>query len=297
MSQQRPPQTQEPYEGERYSGPVGQDDSGSPNFQSSSADWTPSYPPEAYLPGRPLPLGLPGMAAPPSQYRQEPSQPWSGYDAPPPNIPPYEPEPARGWVVPLLVMLIIALVLVSGGAVFALTRDGATVASSAPATTTATEAPTATPTPLSLPAGFNIYIDPANNFRLFVPNGWQTQPGTPLVSFLSESDLAEMSVGYETPASVLLDDDLNATLSQIVTTQGGSLANRQGPVDTTLGGEHGAEVYGDWTKDGFSFHIVLIGANHNDGTGLVAYLAPQNSFTGTDDRFFSTMVQSFTFLH
>lgn len=302
MSQQEPPQPYAPYQEDRRYGSSGQNgsDSNSASLYGQHEEWRLPHPPEAYLPGQPLPSALPGMAAPPSQYGQGPLQRGyhSGdYDDTPPHISPYETEPAREWIAPLIIMLIVAIVLVSGGAVYALTRGGGTTASSgALATATATDRPTATPTPLSLPKGFAVYTDPASNFRIFVPNGWQTQAGSPLVSFSSEPDLALLSVGYETPATALLDDDLDATLSQLISTEGGTLYNRHGPTGATLGEESGAEVLGDWSKNGFSFHIVLLGANHKNGTGIVAYLAPQNAFTGIDDRFFKTMVQSFTFL-
>lgn len=310
MSQQWPPQQPgpglpyDPYapsNGGSYRGPAGQNepDAGTTSQYGQSDDWRPSYPPEAYLPGRPLPPGLPGVAAPPSQYgRGAPTlgYPSGGYAGSPSTFPPSEPEPERGWVAPLIIVLIIVIVMGSGGAVYALTRGTSSATSPGAPAATATNLPTVTPTPLRLPAGFVTYTDPAGNFRIFAPDGWQTQPSAPFVDFSSQADLAELSAGYEPSTSGPLDVELDAALSDIVSTDGGTLVNRQSPTKATLGGEDGTEVAGDWRKNGYSFHIVLIGATHKDGIGLVAYLAPQNAFTGIDDRFFHTMIESFTFL-
>jgi hypothetical protein len=290
---------------------------GPPQPWQQSHPSSPAYPPQPPYPTYPTyPTYPPGMAGPPSQYPgQSPPGPgqfappypteWSAgpwYGAPPSYGVPPVPEQPRRWVDRLLVALIVLVLFAAGGAAFTLAHGGGFHAASGTPTAPII-APTATATPAIPPSGFTFYADPRGYFRFAVPSDWttQTQQSGESVGVTNGPIGAIFAVVFEPFAIKTQTDDLNAAFTSVLTGSDGStivgtFAHRQGPTTITLSGNPGKPESADFTIQGYTFHGVVLVADHHGGRVIIGYLALANVFANANSEYFQPMLTSFTFL-
>jgi len=165
-------------------------------------------------------------------------------------------------------------------------------------------AATATPSP---PAGFTHYQDAAAGYALDVPQGWQHQanPGAKIGSTTFYDDATTLLAVWTIDGGAAVSGGpLDDTYLGVY---GGNdpLANKQGPVDVTVGGATWARESADGTApNGDAVHLVVLNTIREVGQGtashkrtyIVVYGAPAANFPGDDDAYFQQMLASFAFL-
>jgi hypothetical protein len=296
MSQQWPPQSNQPTPGDPRAPFASSGQAQAPGIDAAPTAPIGAIPPDI-LPTEPMAAvqghaSAPAPEQPPSWLPAErpavkptmPAKPISG--SPPPMRSGMAYAPAgRRTMTPLIVGLLVLLVLGGGATIFALTRGGLGGGQAAT-------------TPPNANSAFTKYTDEDGVYSLNAPAAWLSTGNAALTTI---GPAAQPGVRVEIErVEVALNSQQDAVAGSFfdaaASASGGSVSNKTGPTPLTLAGTTWSQYAGDLTIGSTTEHIVLLIAGHTTNTVILATIAPGASFSSNDAQYFQPMLKSFAFL-
>jgi hypothetical protein len=251
---------------------------------------------------------LPAQAMPSTESQTHPALPVDAPAALPgspasASVPPSKPSvtvPRRAPSGLISILLLIALLLVVGGAGVLLANGKLPYFNGSPTATsaaTATSAPTVTP-----PSNLSVYTDSSNVFSVGYPTDWlrtiqNVSAAQRLVIFSNPTTGANFNVGTFATSDVPAQEVADSTLATLAQKTG--IANRSGPTTDFIAGQTWSQESGDVTvqQNGklTAMHAIALATIRGGNTIYVLELAPVNTFS-TSEPIFQQMLNSFDFL-
>jgi hypothetical protein len=188
----------------------------------------------------------------------------------------------RNLLLPVLLAVLVVLVGAAAAGAYALTHRAQ------PTTTTGTP---------GIPAGFKAYDDAATHVHLILPTDW-TSTGT--VSGAQGLIVAspDQNSGVAVKQYNVVANNLPGMLGGFFTGMAGSagsVSNKSAAASTSVAGQTWSQESADVTRDGATYHVVVLATTYNQSTYLVAYFSLKSTFASADKSYFQPILKSFAF--